>query len=83
MRTGIQHFVLMRDEDEVGVSGTGVVADGVIFAGSGKVALSWNTPHTSVAVYDDLETVIAIHGHDGKTKVLLDDHVKRYEKPDF
>lgn len=73
METGIRHFVLQRDEDETGISGTGVVADGVVFNSNGKVALSWNTEHTSVAVYDDIETVEAIHGHDGKTRVIFDD----------
>lgn len=63
-------FQLHRIEDESGVSGVGIVAEGVVFA-SGKVALSWLTPRTSVAVYDDLATVDAIHGHNGKTRVVM------------
>lgn len=61
-------FILNRVEDESGVSGTGVVAEGVQFA-NGKCALSWLTEHSSVAVYDDISTLEAIHGHDGKTIV--------------
>jgi len=28
------------------------------------------TEHTSVAVYDSLETLMYIHGHDGKTELM-------------
>jgi hypothetical protein len=62
-------FELRRIEDETGISGTGTVAQGVIFD-NGKVALTWLTAHTSCAIYDDIEAVIAIHGHNGKTKVI-------------
>ena len=61
-------FILNRTEDESGVSGTGTVAEGVQF-GNGKCALSWLTEHSSVALYDDIVTLEAIHGHDGKTVV--------------
>lgn len=61
-------FNLVRDEDETGVSGTGVVAQGVLFD-SGKVALSWLTDVTSVAVYNSIADVKEIHGHEGKTRV--------------
>lgn len=61
-------FWLNRVEDETGVSGTGRVACGVEFP-NGKVAVSWLTKVTSVAVYDDIEAVVAIHGHGGKTVV--------------
>jgi len=62
-------FELRRDVDETGISGTGVVAQGVVFD-SGKVTLSWLTEHSSVAVYDSIEEVVAIHGHGGKTRVM-------------
>ena len=62
-------FELHREVDETGISGTGKVAQGVIFD-NGQCALTWLTKHTSVAVYPDIETVVAIHGHDGKTRVL-------------
>ena len=64
-------FMLVRDIDESGISGTGHVADGVIFS-NGKCAVSWRTKYTSVAVYDDLETVEAIHGHNGSTRIVFD-----------
>lgn len=67
-------FQLHRAEDESGVSGVGIVAEGVQFA-SGKCALSWLTAHTSVAVYDSIETLDAIHGHNGKTRVVWVEHL--------
>jgi hypothetical protein len=61
-------FLLHRIEDESGVSGTGYVAEGVLFS-NGKCAMSWLTKYTSIVIYDSIETLIAIHGHDGKTIV--------------
>lgn len=62
-------FELRREEDESGVSGTGTVAQGVIFD-TGWCALTWLTEHTSVAFYTSLDEVVAIHGHNGSTKVV-------------
>ena len=61
-------FVLHRLVDETGVSGTGIVAQGVRFA-NGKCALAWVTEFTSVAVYDSIDDVEKIHGHDGSTVI--------------
>jgi hypothetical protein len=61
-------FYLVRTHDVSGVSGVGDVAEGVEFS-SGKVVLSWRTPITSVAVYDSMDEMIAIHSHDGTTTV--------------
>jgi len=62
-------FELRRREDESGISGTGTVAQGVIFD-NGWCALTWLTEHTSVAFYTSIAEVTAIHGHGGKTKVV-------------
>jgi hypothetical protein len=62
-------FELRRDEDETGVSGTGVVAQGVIFD-NGRCSMTWLTDHTSTAVYESIDDVKAIHGHQGKTRVV-------------
>ena len=62
-------FVLKRTTDASGVSGTGIVAEGVQFS-SGKVALSWRTAVTSIGVYDSIEDAQAIHGHNGQTVVV-------------
>lgn len=64
----MRRFNLNRIEDETGISGTGIVAEGVVFA-NGKAALSWRTSHTSVAVYDSMFALEAIHGHGGRTRI--------------
>lgn len=64
-------FHLERDEDESGVSGTGVVAEGIVFS-NGKVVMSWLTEHTSIAVYENMAHLEAIHGHGGKTRIVTD-----------
>ena len=66
----IKTFKLIRDEDESGVSGTGPVAEGVIFT-TGHCVLNWLTQYRSIAMYDNIETVRAIHGHHGKTRVVI------------
>lgn len=64
-------FELHRDEDVSNVSGVGVVAEGVEFS-DGKVALRWIVgEHRSTAVWDSMDAVAAIHGHNGKTRVVL------------
>ncbi len=62
-------FLVQRPEDASGVSGEGLVAEGVVFS-SGWCALTWLTGHKSVAFYPSLEEVETIHGHDGKTKII-------------
>lgn len=64
-------FHLKRLEDDTGVSGTGIVAEGVIFS-DGKCALSWLTEYKSIAIYDSIEELEKIHGHNGKTIILYD-----------
>jgi hypothetical protein len=67
---GIKTFEVHRYHDIHGNSGTGIVAEGVIFS-SGKCVLQWLNQVASVAMFDSLDEVIAIHGHGGKTVVLL------------
>jgi hypothetical protein len=69
-------FWLERVEDESGVSGVGLVAEGVVFS-NGWCALTWLTKHTTVAFYQSTEAVEAIHGHDGKTKVVTGTEISR------
>ena len=78
----IDKFTLERDEDESGISGTGVVAVGVRFNG-GKCVLHWLTEYSSVAVYDDIETVRRIHGHGGKTRVVFDHSARAASRTPF
>lgn len=65
-------FKLWRVVDETGISGTGLIAEGALF-GDGTCALRWRTKHASTAIYKDLATLVAIHGHGGKTQVRFPD----------
>jgi hypothetical protein len=68
-----RRFRLRRYRDISGVSGTGCPAEGVVFS-DGAVALHWTGAHPATAVWPDIESVIAIHGHHGATVVeWLDD----------
>ena len=69
-------FYLNRTEDESGVSGTGRVAQGFIFD-NGKVCVTWLSEHPSVTVYDNIGEVRAIHGHQGKTEIIMEPDYKR------
>ena len=69
-------FYLNRTEDESGISGTGRIAQGFIFD-NGKVALTWLSEHPSVTIYDNIGEVRAIHGHGGKTEVIMEPDYKR------
>lgn len=62
-------FVLERDVDHTGVSGTGPVAEGVEFS-DGTVALRWMGSGRSTAVWPDLEEALSVHGHSGSTRVV-------------
>ena len=78
-----RRFVLDRDVDETGVSGTGVVAEGIEFS-DGVVSLRWLVPPgvpghgfpTSVVFHDNgIDSVVAIPGHNGKTRIRYLDEV--------
>jgi hypothetical protein len=63
-----RRFHLVRDVDETGVSGTGVVAHGIEFP-DGTVAMRWATDTASTGVWDRIADVEAVHGHNGLTRV--------------
>lgn len=65
-------FLLRRDEDETGISGTGDVAEGVLFT-DGTVAIRWRGERTSTVVWSSLADVEAIHGHGGKTRIVWEE----------
>jgi hypothetical protein len=64
-----RRFTLERAEDVSGVSGVGTVAEGVEFS-DGRVVLRWIVgEHRSTVAWDDIDSVIAVHGHDGRSTV--------------
>jgi hypothetical protein len=64
----MRRFLLIRieDVDPDQVSGTGIIAEGIVF-GDGRVAMRWKTQYQSSAIYDGVDDLLAIHGHSGKT----------------
>ena len=65
-------FKLVRKIDVSGVSGTGVVAEGVEFH-DGQCVLSWFGRFHSITVWPNVEDVVAFHGHEGATEVVFDE----------
>ena len=69
----MKRFYLRRGQDISGVSGCGNIAEGVQFD-TGWCALVWLTGKSAMSYYPDIETLDAIHGHGGSTKVIwIDD----------
>ena len=68
MNNTFRRFILRRDEDETGVSGTGLVAYGVQYP-DGIVVTRWNARIAQTCVWERLEDVVSVHGHNGKTKI--------------
>ncbi len=67
-------FRMVRREDATGISGTGVVAEGVEFA-NGACVLSWLTQFESLGIYPSLDELLRIHGHEGRTTVVFDETI--------
>jgi len=72
----VRRFMLVRSEDISGVSGTGDVAEGVVFH-TGKVVIAWTRQPSSIDIYDSVDDLLAIHGHGGRTRIRwLDDEAE-------
>jgi len=66
-------FYLVRIEDETGVSGTGIVAEGVQWT-SGEISVRWLGDYPCVHFWPGgIDHLKRIHGHRGKTKVVWAD----------
>jgi len=65
----LREYYLQRNEDFSGVSGTGIVAQGVVMP-SGKCIHEWSESYvTSHNIYPNINAVQHIHGHEGRTIV--------------
>lgn len=71
----MRRFVLARHSDPSGISGTGIVAEGILWRG-GTADLHWVTEHeTFVHWPGGVDAILAVHGHEGSTIVRwLDEH---------
>lgn len=65
----MRRFKVKRDEDESGVSGTGIVAEGVEFD-DGSVAMKWLSHKSTITFFANIKHLKDLHGHGGKTKVV-------------
>lgn len=80
MALKIKPFYLLRHEDANGISGTGVVALGSQFP-NGKIVFQWVTYRSSMEIYESMENLVEIHGHEGRTEVIFGDPPSPDEKP--
>lgn len=67
-----RRFHLQRDTDVTGVSGTGRVADGIVWS-DGTVSVRWLGDRPSTVFWDDLAHAVHVHGHGGHTRIVWDD----------
>ena len=74
----MRKFYLLRHEDVNGYSGTGVVAEGVIF-NDGTGAFTWLTPMKTVTTFWKMADIRKMHGHNGKTEVIIEGK-KKFEE---
>jgi hypothetical protein len=60
-------FVLVRHYDPTGISGVGIIGEGVAWTG-GSADLHWMTEHESFVHWPGgLPEILAVHGHNGST----------------
>ena len=71
----MRRFHFERMEDASGVSGCGLVAEGMVFTDTGEAVVHWLGSHSSINIYKSIEDVLYIHGHGGRTKIVYDDTV--------
>ncbi|WP_350274758.1 hypothetical protein [Kribbella sp. HUAS MG21] len=68
-KSGPRCFQLVRHYDHSGVSGTGIVAEGVEWS-DGTVALRWGGQYPTTTVWQDgIDALLAVHGHNGATTI--------------
>ena len=73
----MRRFHLVRTGDVSGCSGVGIVAEGAVFR-NGKAVMTWfggNIGKQSTGIYDSVEDLICIHGHEGRTAIEYIDPV--------
>lgn len=63
-----RRFRLVRDVDITGVSGIGVVADGVVWPDQ-TATVRWRGDRPSTVNWGHVDDALHIHGHDGRTRI--------------
>lgn len=64
-----RRFYLQRNTDVTGVSGTGRVADGVLWP-DGSADVRWLGERPSAVHWDRFDDAVAVHGHGGSTVIV-------------
>lgn len=75
----MKRFEMHRQVDETGISGTGHIADGIVFD-DGSVVIRWRTENPGTTMFGSLEHAKAVHGHAGKTQFVFRDALLPGEK---
>lgn len=68
----MRRFTLLRSIDVTGVSGTGIIAEGIRFSDD-TVVIRWLGERSSTVLWHRMQDAIDIHGHDGATRVVWHD----------
>jgi hypothetical protein len=63
-----RRFYLHRIVDHSGISGTGIVADGIQWPDA-SVTLCWRGDCSSIAHWRNAEHMLTVHGHNGATVI--------------
>lgn len=71
----MRRFQLKRKVDHSGVSGIGIVCEGVEFS-DGTVALRWLGSLVSTAIYANVDVLMQIHGYGGDTILVWIDEAE-------
>jgi hypothetical protein len=64
-----RRFYIQRDVDVTGASGTGRVADGVLWS-DGSASVRWRGEHASVVFWDRFESALWVHLHGGASRIV-------------
>ncbi|MFZ3592276.1 hypothetical protein [Streptomyces sp. BH104] len=75
-----RRFHLQRDTDITGVSGTGHVADGILWT-DGTASVRWLGERPSIVHWDDIAHAEHVHGHGGATRIVWDDPEPEHPGP--
>ncbi len=65
----LKPFHLFRHEDASGISGTGIVAVGVVWP-NGRATMHWISYRSSSEDHASIDSLMEIHGHGGKTEIV-------------
>lgn len=77
----MRRFIMQRDSDVSGVSGSGNVAEGCQFD-NGWCALTWLTGVMTLSFYSSIEELEMIHGHGGATRIAWIDDPQEDDEDD-